>query len=169
MSVVDRLRLPARPRRCEVPVPLCTAAFMLRFQLVIDCADPDRLARFRAAALAYEPPPAGFPSWDEYYRDLGGQGGSEHWGRQHRRPAWPGTAHLVPAGEGKTIENRLHLDVLVGGDLPVPLEIRAERVGAEARRLAGLGATVVAALAEPGLNHYAVAMLDPEGDKFDFT
>jgi hypothetical protein len=59
--------------------------------------------------------------------------------------------------------------VLVGGDLPVPLEIRAERVGAEARRLAGLGATVVAALAEPGLNQYAVAMLDPEGDKFDFT
>jgi hypothetical protein len=34
----------------------------VRFQLVIDCTDPDRLARFWAAALGYqlEPPPAGF-------------------------------------------------------------------------------------------------------------
>jgi hypothetical protein len=66
--------------------------------------------------------------------------------------------------EGKTIENRLHLDVSVDGDRSVPLEIRAERVDAEARRLAGFGATVVADLAEPGLNHYAVAMLDPRAN-----
>jgi Glyoxalase-like domain len=35
---------------------------MLRFQLVIDCADPDKLARFWAEALGYVsvPPPAGF-------------------------------------------------------------------------------------------------------------
>jgi hypothetical protein len=34
------------------------------FQLVIDCADPEPLARFWAAALGYEfePPPDGFPS-----------------------------------------------------------------------------------------------------------
>ncbi len=45
----------------------------VRFQLVIDCADPDRLARFWAAALGYDiaPPPAGFATWDDYYRDLG--------------------------------------------------------------------------------------------------
>ena len=45
----------------------------VRFQLVIDCADPDRLARFWAAALGYEleSPPAGFATWDDYYRDLG--------------------------------------------------------------------------------------------------
>ena len=41
------------------PVPV-------RFQLVIDCADPDRLARFWAAALGYElaPAPAGFATWN---------------------------------------------------------------------------------------------------------
>ena len=41
---------------------------MLRFQLVIDCADPDKLARFWAEALGYvfEPPPAGFATWDDY-------------------------------------------------------------------------------------------------------
>ena len=43
------------------------------FQLVIDCADPEPLARFWAAALGYElePPPAGFASWDAYWRDVG--------------------------------------------------------------------------------------------------
>jgi len=46
---------------------------MAGYQLVIDCTDPDRLARFWAAALGYllEPPPAGFGSWDEYWRDVG--------------------------------------------------------------------------------------------------
>src|SRR5258708_19528599 len=41
------------------PVPV-------RFQFVIDCADPDRLARFWAPALAYElaPLPHRFPTWD---------------------------------------------------------------------------------------------------------
>jgi len=45
----------------------------VRFQLVIDCADPDRLARFWAAALGYvlEPPPEGFATWDDYWRDVG--------------------------------------------------------------------------------------------------
>jgi hypothetical protein len=71
------------------------------FQLVIDCADPEPLARFWAAALGYElePPPAGFDSWDAYWRDVG-----------------------VP-------EDELGL----------------------------------------GLNHYAVAMKDPEGNEFDIA
>jgi Glyoxalase-like domain len=43
------------------------------FQLVIDCADPEPLAHFWAAALGYElePPPAGFASWDSYWREIG--------------------------------------------------------------------------------------------------
>src|ERR1700753_2192528 len=50
----------------EEPVPV-------RFQLVIDCTDPDRLARCWAGALGYElaPPPAGFATWNDFYRDLG--------------------------------------------------------------------------------------------------
>jgi hypothetical protein len=45
----------------------------IRFQLVIDCADPSLLARFWAAALGYEfePPPDGFATWDDYWRDVG--------------------------------------------------------------------------------------------------
>ena len=43
------------------------------FQVVIDCKDPARMARFWAAALGYEiaPPPAGFANWDDYWRDVG--------------------------------------------------------------------------------------------------
>lgn len=49
------------------------SSMAVRFQLVIDCANPDRLARFWAAALGYElaPPPAGFATWNDYYRDVG--------------------------------------------------------------------------------------------------
>ena len=67
------------------------------FQLVIDCADPEPLARFWAAALGYElePPPDGF--------------------------------------------------------------------------LAGLGAMIVGVLSTDGLDHYAVAMKDPEGNEFDIN
>ena len=45
----------------------------VRYRLVIDCADPDRLARFWAAALGYElaPAPAGFAGWNEFYLALG--------------------------------------------------------------------------------------------------
>ena len=37
------------------------------------------------------------------------------------------------------------------------------------RRLADLGATLVAVLAEPGLDHYGVAMKDPESNEFDIN
>jgi Glyoxalase-like domain len=45
----------------------------VRFQLVIDCASPEPLARFWAAALGYqlEPSPDGFATWDDYWRDFG--------------------------------------------------------------------------------------------------
>ncbi len=45
----------------------------VRYQLVIDCKDPEPLAHFWAAALGYElePPPEGFATWDDYWRDVG--------------------------------------------------------------------------------------------------
>ncbi len=38
---------------------------------------------------------------------------------------------------------------------------------AEAERIAGLGATIVRVLSEEGLDHYEIAMQDPEGNEFD--
>jgi glucose-6-phosphate-specific signal transduction histidine kinase len=51
----------------------------------------------------------------------------------------------------------------------VPIETRRQRVDAEAGRLAGLGALLVGTLNTEGLDHYAVAMKDPEGNEFDIN
>ena len=149
-------------------------AHVVHFQLVIDCSDPDRLARFWAQALRYElePAPAGFESWDEYYRDLGVDEEDLDIGedsivdpQRHGPRIW---FQRVP--EGKTVKNRLHLDVSVtGGDRSIPIETRKARVDAEAQRLVDLGATLIRDLSEPGLDHYAVAMNDPEGNVFDIN
>lgn len=144
---------------------------MVRFQLVIDCADPDRLARFWAAALHYqfEPAPEGFESWDDYYRDLGL--GDEDLGIGEDRISDPDGAGpriwFQQVKEVKTVKNRLHLDISVGGGRSVPMQTRVARVDAEAQRLVGLGATMTRALGEPGLDHYGIAMTDPEGNEFD--
>jgi hypothetical protein len=145
-----------------------------RFQLVIDCKDPELLARFWAAALGYvlEPPPEGFATWDDWRRDIGlpdselgigadsivdpGRGGPRIW------------FHALP--DAKVVKNRLHVDIRAsGGDRSVPLAIRTQRVDAEARRLADLGATITGALSAEGLDHYAVGMKDPEGNEFDIN
>jgi hypothetical protein len=143
------------------------------FQLVIDCTDPEPLARFWAAALGYvfEPPPAGFADWDTYWRDVGvpeeelGGGADRIVDPDGRGPRiW---FQVVP--ERKTIKNRLHVDIGVSGGRTVPIETRKQRVDAEAARLAGLGAELVRVLESEGLDHYAVAMRDPEGNEFDIN
>ena len=145
----------------------------INFQLVIDCTDPDRFSRFWAAALRYElePPPAGFATWDEYWRDVGVP--EEDLGIGADCIIDPSGAspriwfQVVP--EPKTLKNRLHLDICVGGGRAVPLATRKQRVDAEARRLTGLGATMAANLAKDGLDHYGIAMKDPEGNEFDIN
>jgi hypothetical protein len=155
-----------------------------RFQLVIDCTAPEPLARFWAAALGYvlEAPPEGFATWDDWRRDIGLP--DEYLGL--------GTDSIVdPRGEGPRIwfrvepaakvgKNRFHFDVRASGGSSVvgskvPLATRKERVDAEARRLADLGATITGVLgaedAEDGeeLDHYAMGMRDPEGNEFDIN
>jgi hypothetical protein len=99
------------------------------FQLVIDCADPEPLARFWAAALGYElePPPAGFASWDAYWRDVGvpedelGLGADCIADPDGRGPRI--CFQVVP--ERKAAKNRLHLDISVSGGRAVPISVRA--------------------------------------------
>src|SRR3954451_17087060 len=45
----------------------------MTFQVTIDCADPDRLAKFWAAALGYQlqPPPEGFDTWIDFLKARG--------------------------------------------------------------------------------------------------
>ena len=51
----------------------------------------------------------------------------------------------------------------------MPIEIRRQRVDAEASRLAGLGRVIVGVLNTDSLDYYAVAMKDPEGNEFDIN
>src|SRR5215831_16912132 len=153
------------PADCNSTV--CAAreyAMAVRFQLVIDCRDPEPLARFWTAALGYEfePPPEGFATWDDYWRDVGV--GEEDLGIGQDCIVDPGGGgpriwfQVVP--ELKAVKNRLHLDIGVGREFPI--ETRRKRVDAEAERLAGLGASSVRVLSQAGLDHYGIAMQDPE-------
>ena len=69
--------------------------------------------------------------------------------------------------EAKVVKNRLHFDVSASGGRGTPLATRKERVLAEVDRLTAAGATVVRVLEQEGLDHFAVAMQDPEGNEFD--
>jgi hypothetical protein len=145
----------------------------VRYQLVIDCTDPDRLARFWAAALGYElaAPPAGFATWNDYYRELGVpeeelvDGADRISDPQGGGPAiW---FHVVT--EAKAVKNRLHIDIHAGGGWSNPIEQRRQLVDAEAERLVALGATITVVMYQDGLDHYAVGMKDPEGNEFDIN
>jgi catechol 2,3-dioxygenase-like lactoylglutathione lyase family enzyme len=146
------------------------------FQLVMNCADPDRQARFWAAALGYElePAPPGFDSWDDWRRHHGlfatvGAGADSIVDPDGRAPRiW-----FQVSPDGKTVPNRLHFDIHASGGPDVPYPTRRERMVAAARRLSALGASMV----DPGswedddatTGPYAVAMRDPEGNEFDIN
>ena len=143
------------------------------FQLVIDCADSGPMARFWAEALGYviAPPPEGFDTWDDWYRSVGvpeeelGIGDDRIVDPNNEGPAiW---FQVVP--ETKSIKNRLHIDINASGGRRSPLDVRRERVEARAARLEALGATRLLTISEEGMDHYAVAMLDPEGNEFDIN
>ena len=76
---------------------------------------------------------------------------------------------FIEVPEAKSVKNRLHIDVTASGGRDVPIEARRERVDAEVERLVALGATRVRLVSEEGMDHYAVAMLDPEGNEFDIN
>jgi hypothetical protein len=146
----------------------------VRFQLVIGCTDPDLLARFWAAALGYElaPAPAGFASWNDFYRELGLPEEELVDGADRiSDPEGHGPGIWFQVVPERTFQSQpsMHIDIHASGDRTDPIETRRKRVDAEASRLAGLGATITGALSEEGLDHYAVGMRDPEGNAFDIN
>jgi hypothetical protein len=150
------------------------------FQIVIDCKDPELLARFWAAALGYvlEPSPEGFATWDDWRRDIGFPDSELGMGADSIiDPGGDGPRMWFRADEAaKVVKNRLHFDIHVSGGRTViegrsvPLATRTQRVDAEAGRLADLGATITGPLGDgSSLDHYAVGMRDPEGNEFDIN
>lgn len=142
-----------------------------RLQVTIDCADPAVLVRFWSVALGYqpEPPPDGWPDWRGYWLSIGVDE-AELDGDccdSVTDPDGDGPRlyfQLVP--EPKTVKNRVHLDLAVGGGRQVPLAERRRRVLAEEARLVAAGASRLRVLETAGLDHFGVVLLDPEGNEF---
>jgi catechol 2,3-dioxygenase-like lactoylglutathione lyase family enzyme len=136
-------------------------------QITFDVADPAAVARFWAEALGYQlqPPPPPFGTWEEAL---------DAWGvpPEERNDR---SAVVDPAGhgprlffqrvpEGKTVKNRVHLDVraapgLHGADRMAALE-------AEADRLSGFGGTRVRRHEPDASSAGHIVMQDPEGNEF---
>jgi len=142
------------------------------FQITFDAGDPHAQARFWAAALGYE-----VENGDAFIRDLLAQGvaneddtveidGILYWriGSAIRHPAdaevgpfedpAPRRLLFMAVPEGKSVKNRMHLDLNVGRD----------NIDAEVERLTALGATELYRIDEPSGVH--TTMADPEGNEF---
>jgi hypothetical protein len=136
-------------------------------QVVIDCADPSRLAEFWAAAMGYkfQDPPPGFASWQALLE-----------ANKIPESEWNSASAIVdPEGKGprfyfqrvpepKTVKNRLHVDLAVTGGPASPLEDRKTRAHAEAARLQTLGARPLWINDE--WKGFSIVMADPEGNEF---
>ena len=145
----------------------------VRFQVVVDCREPRTLVAFWSSAIGYrpEPPPSGFAGWREYWRSLGVP-------EEELRDVTGPESIVDPKGEGPRIwfhavpeaksgKNRLHFDIKASGGRELPLATRREQVETEVARLERLGARRLETLAEEGVDHYGVAMADPEDNEFD--
>lgn len=126
-------------------------------QVVIDCADPVKLAEFWALALGYEvgePPGQAARDVTEPDSDCA---------RTVLDPAGAGPPiclRRVP--EPKSVKNRVHLDLHVGAGAPAGT--RRERIVEEAARLETFGAVAQRAVSDG--DTFRVIMQDPEGNEF---
>lgn len=136
-------------------------------QVVFDCADPDLLAKFWAAALHYkeQEPPAGYDSWEGFLRAQGVP--KEEWNSASAivDPEQVGPRiYFQRMDTPKPTKNRVHMDLNISGGGKVPFPERVKRVNAEVDRLLKLRATKQRVWDDPG--EYFVVMLDPEGNEF---
>ena len=113
------------------------------FQVTFDAAEPMAVAEFWATALGYlvQPPPDGFESWEAFADAVGIP--EEARGNLAAVVDPDGTGprllfQKVP--EGKSVKNRVHLDVNVT-DRESSAEEQRATIDAEVDRLVGAGAT----------------------------
>ncbi|MGW7260342.1 VOC family protein [Streptomyces sp. NPDC054834] len=116
-------------------------------ELAVDCHDPERLAAFWCEVLGFKmidrsEGKVEIGSWVPTVEDV-------------RARQMPPTLVFIQVPEGKTVKNRLHLDVS-------PIDGSTED---EVTRLLGLGATKTNV--GQGSDRSWVVMADPEGNEFD--
>jgi len=86
-------------------------------------------------------------------------------GVRDRRSRRRRTEALLPEGpEPKSVKNRVHLDINVGGGRDTPMDERKARVNSEVERVVGLGATKIEEHSDQ--DEYWVVMQDVEGNEF---
>ena len=135
-------------------------------QVTFDCADPRALSLFWNDVLGYQfpPPPPGFGSWDAFSETLPEE--KRNMASASEDPDGVGPRlffQRVP--EGRSVKNRLHLDVRAAPGLAG--DERMAALEAECERLLALGATRVERH-EPDLPFAGghIVMQDPEGNEF---
>ncbi|WP_405946027.1 VOC family protein [Streptomyces prunicolor] len=116
-------------------------------ELVVDCRDPERLAAFWCAVLDFKVTDRSegkveIGSWVPTVEDV-------------RARQMPPTLQFIQVPGGKTVKNRLHLDVS-------PIDGSTED---EVTRLLALGATTTDV--GQGSDRNWVVRADPEGNEFD--
>ncbi len=125
-------------------------------QITFDCADPAGLAAFWAEALGYrlQDPPKGFESWEQALEAMGVPPESRNDASALVDPEGSGPRlYFQRVPEGKTVKNRLHIDVN-------PADREQDE---EVRRLLDLGARH----ADVGQGRQSwVVLADPEGNEF---
>jgi hypothetical protein len=137
-------------------------------QIVFDCANPDKLAGFWAEALRYkkQDPPEGFGSWEDFLRAEGIP--ESQWDSASAIVDPDGTGPRIffqQVPEKKSVKNRVHLDLNIGGGFGTPQGERRRRIDGEVDRILQVGARKGRTVEERG--GYFVNMFDPEGNEFD--
>lgn len=134
-------------------------------QVTFDCAEPERVARFWCEVLGYvvPPPPEGFADWDEFNKSLPPEEQDSAFACVDPTGVGP-RLFFQRVPEGKTVKNRVHLDVRAG--LGLVGEERLAVLESECARLLPLGATRVRLMPADEENESCLVMQDIEGNEF---
>ena len=136
-------------------------------QVVFDCADPDQLAKFWAAALHYklQDQPEGYATWEDWLKEHGVPEALWNSASAITDPDGAGPRlYFQQVPEPKSVKNRLHLDLNISGGPRTPLEDRKQKVEAEVERLTKIGASQLSRMEQRG--EFWIIMADPEGNEF---
>ena len=138
-----------------------------QIQVTFDALDPASLSDFWTVALGYiiQPPPPEYASWDDWATAMGIP--EENWNDARALVDPDGNGprlffQRVP--EGKSAENRVHLDINAGDGHDAEPAVRIRAVNRHVAELEQLGATRIAVFDQRG--EYWVVMHDPEGNEF---
>lgn len=141
------------------------------FQLTIDCHRPSRLIAFWQPLLGYEVPvpPQPYATWRDWYVSVGvpadeieGDGTDRLVPRDDKGVAiW-----FQPVPEGKTIKNRLHLDLRVTRGRAVSRAARRADIEPVVAEVQARGGALIRWSEDEQADHVYTVMADPEGNEF---